>query len=168
MPSPSICWLPWVALPVLSANDYILFRLRRCPAGSPNQPTESSSLCHVTAWPFSSSCSPPGDIAPMQLLSDIGSVGQTRKRTFTAPIECAFRRTGRRCPQRAVVNRMSGAVRTPRPTNRVLPLQSCGEKCRINQRSSLELFRKKKPPRIARGGVLHRPGLLAVSLLCYG
>src|SRR3989442_6480858 len=77
----------------------ILFGLRRALAGSPEPPTESSSLCPpiradgVTDWWFTSSCSPPGDMAPMQLLSVTGPTVSARSGTFTLLFQCALRRT---------------------------------------------------------------------------
>ena len=62
----------------LCAGRTILFGLHLLLAGSPKPPTESSShrppmqADFVTDWWFTSSCSPPGDIAPMQLLSVTG------------------------------------------------------------------------------------------------
>ena len=62
----------------LSAGSTIAFGLRLSLADSPEPPTESSSRCPpvwadgVTDWSFASRCSPPGDVAPMQLRSAIG------------------------------------------------------------------------------------------------
>ena len=78
-------------------------------AGSPKPPTESSSLWAsawrpgVTDWSFTSSCSPPGDIAPMQLLSVTGPTVSARSRTFTSLFKCALRRTRARHSVRAVL-----------------------------------------------------------------
>ena len=56
-----------------------------------------SRIC-VTDWSFTSSCSPPGVIAPMQLLSVSGSSVSARSGTFTLLSNCALRRTAQpRC-----------------------------------------------------------------------
>jgi hypothetical protein len=47
----------------------------------------------VTAWSFSSRCSPPGDIAPMQLRSDTGPTVSARSGTLTPLSLSALRRT---------------------------------------------------------------------------
>lgn len=51
--------------------------VRHSLAGSPAQPTESSSH-HITDWPFTSSCSPPG-LAATRLLSVTGRRTYARK-----------------------------------------------------------------------------------------
>ena len=64
------------------------YGLRHCYAGSPVPPTETSSRCSllgiiVTDCLFISSCSPPGVIAPAQLLSITGL--QCRPRQGLSP-----------------------------------------------------------------------------------
>jgi hypothetical protein len=52
----------------------------------------------VTDWSFTSSCSPPGGIAPMQLLSVTGPKVLARSGTFTLPFMSALRRTRKHRP----------------------------------------------------------------------
>src|SRR5882762_5790300 len=104
MLSPTICGFRPDAFHSLSAGRTISFGLRHALAGSPKPPTASSSLrppiqAHfVTDWWFTFSCSPPGVIAPMQLLSVTGPTVSARSGTFTLLFRCALRRTRVRHP----------------------------------------------------------------------
>ena len=61
----------------------------------PNRVHLSGDPDLVTDWSFTSSCSPPGVIAPAQLLSVTGPTVSARSGTFTLLFKCALRRTER-------------------------------------------------------------------------
>jgi hypothetical protein len=100
--SPTLCGPRPDALHSLNAGRSIGFGLHPAIGGLPRPPTESSSLCSsswkngVTDWWFTSSCSPPGSIAPMQLLSVTGPTVSARSGTFTLLFQDALRRTAAR------------------------------------------------------------------------
>ena len=73
--------------------------------------TVSSLEDVVTDWSFTSSCSPPGVIAPAQLLSVTGSSVSARSGTLTLLFKCAFRRT-----ERGTASSPSGWPRWGRPS----------------------------------------------------
>src|SRR5207247_3098073 len=119
--SPTICGSRPDAFHSLNAGRTISFGLRRALASSPEPPTESSSLwpplrtVPVTDWWFTSSCSPPGVIAPMQLLSVTGPTVSARSGTLTLLFQCAFRRTSADFPVRSNVERQEGFRRLLEP-----------------------------------------------------
>ena len=86
------------AIHSLSAGRTISFELHRFARrlAKTADRIEFTCLCvsrRVTDCSFSSSCSPPGGIAPAQLLSVTGPKVMARSGTFTLRFKCALRRT---------------------------------------------------------------------------
>jgi len=99
MLSPTTCGAPPAAIHSLCAGGTISFGLRSCPSklASTTGRIEFTWWPHdghgVTAWSFSSRCSPPGVVAPMQLRSDTGLPVSARSGTLTLLSKSALRRT---------------------------------------------------------------------------
>ena len=108
-PSPTLCGSRPDALHSLCAGRTILFGLRhfaRRLARTADR-IEFTGLCvsrRVTDCSFTSSCSPPGGIAPAQLLSVTGPSVSARSGTFTPLSMCALRRTamGQLWPRKSI------------------------------------------------------------------
>jgi hypothetical protein len=99
MLSPTTCGAPPAAIHSLCAGGTISFGLRSCARklASTTGRIEFTLWPHdghgVTAWSFSSRCSPPGVVAPMQLRSDTGLPVSARSGTLTLLSKSALRRT---------------------------------------------------------------------------
>src|SRR6266704_7013939 len=99
MLSPTTCGAPPAAIHSLCAGGTISFGLRSRPSklASTTGRIEFTWWPHdghgVTAWSFSSRCSPPGVVAPMQLRSDTGLPVSARSGTLTLLSKSALRRT---------------------------------------------------------------------------
>ena len=107
MLSPTTCGAPPAAIHSLCAGGTISFGLRSCPSklASTTGRIEFTLWPHdghgVTAWSFSSRCSPPGVVAPRQLRSDAGLPVSARSGTLTLLSKSALRRTSADVPVRS-------------------------------------------------------------------